>query len=73
MAIRNVVLTSQQDAYVTDLIASGRFQNAAEVLRAGLRMLEQKEKTGLENTTHHSDRHQQLSMEGLFRQARFDL
>lgn len=43
MATRNVVLTEQQDALVQDLVASGRYQNASEALRAGLRLLERQE------------------------------
>lgn len=43
MATRNVVLTDQQDALVQDLVASGRYQNASEALRAGLRLLERQE------------------------------
>jgi antitoxin ParD1/3/4 len=43
MTTRNVVLTPQQSALVDGLVASGRFQNASEVLRAGLRLLEAQE------------------------------
>ncbi|WP_415146182.1 type II toxin-antitoxin system ParD family antitoxin [Limimaricola cinnabarinus] len=43
MATRNVVLTPQQDEYVQALVASGRFQNASEALRAGLRLLQAEE------------------------------
>jgi antitoxin ParD1/3/4 len=39
---RNVNLTDFQDQFVADLIASGRFSNASEVMRAGLRLLEQR-------------------------------
>ncbi len=41
MATKNVVLTESQAALIDRLIASGRDQNASEVLRAGLRLLEQ--------------------------------
>ena len=47
MATRNVVLTDQQDEYVQALVASGRFQNASEALRAGLRLLEAEERQSL--------------------------
>lgn len=47
MATRNVVLTEQQDQLVNDLVSSGRYQNASEALRAGLRLLE-REEAGLE-------------------------
>jgi len=40
MATRNIVLTEHQSEVVDHLIASGRYQNASEVLRAGLRMVE---------------------------------
>ena len=40
---RNVVLTEQQAAMVARLVASGRYQNASEVLRDGLRLLQQRE------------------------------
>ena len=43
MATRNVVLTDAQSALVDRLIASGRYQNASEALRAGLRLLERDE------------------------------
>ena len=43
MPTRNIVLTDQQSAFVDSLVASGRFQNASEALRAGLRMLEREE------------------------------
>lgn len=43
MVTRNVVLTEHQDELVADLVKSGRFQNASEALRAGLRLLEREE------------------------------
>lgn len=43
MATRNVVLTQAQEAMVERLVASGRYQNASEVLRTGLRLLEEQE------------------------------
>jgi antitoxin ParD1/3/4 len=43
MATRNVVLTDTQTDLVDRLVASGRFQNASEALRAGLRLLEREE------------------------------
>jgi antitoxin ParD1/3/4 len=41
MATRNVVLTPHQDQVIHDLVQSGRYQNASEVMREGLRLLEQ--------------------------------
>lgn len=43
MVTRNVVLTEAQDHLVQSLVSSGRYQNASEALRAGLRLLEQEE------------------------------
>lgn len=43
MVTRNVVLTEPQSQLIDDLVAAGRFQNASEALRAGLRLLEREE------------------------------
>ena len=43
MPTRNVVLTNHQAAMVERLVTSGRYQNASEVLRDGLRLVEQRE------------------------------
>jgi len=43
MATRNMVLSNHQSEVVDQLVASGRYQNASEVLRAGLRMIEEAE------------------------------
>ena len=43
MATRNVVLTEAQSGLIDRLVASGRFQNASEAMRAGLRRLEAEE------------------------------
>ena len=43
MPTRNVVLTDHQAHMVEQLVASGRYQNASEVLREGLRLVEQRE------------------------------
>ena len=43
MPTRNVVLTDQQADLVEGLVRSGRYQNASEVLRDGLRLLERRE------------------------------
>lgn len=40
----NVSLTPEIRAFVADRIASGRFQNASEVVRAALRLLAEDEK-----------------------------
>jgi antitoxin ParD1/3/4 len=41
MPTRSVTLTEHYDKFVSDQIASGKFRNASEVLRAGLTLLEQ--------------------------------
>lgn len=43
MPTRNVVLTKQQQDLIEALVESGRYQNASEVLRDGLRLVEQRE------------------------------
>jgi antitoxin ParD1/3/4 len=43
MPTRNVVLTAHQTGFVEELVRSGRYQNASEVLREGLRLVEQRE------------------------------
>lgn len=43
MATRNVVLTDAQTEMIDRLVASGRYQNASEAMRAGLRLLEREE------------------------------
>ena len=43
MPTRNIVLTDHQAHLVEQLVASGRYQNASEVLREGLRLVESRE------------------------------
>jgi antitoxin ParD1/3/4 len=43
MPTRNVVITDHQAAMVERLVAEGRYQNASEVLREGLRLVEERE------------------------------
>jgi len=43
MPTRNVVLTKRQQELIETLVESGRYQNASEVLRDGLRLVEQRE------------------------------
>jgi antitoxin ParD1/3/4 len=43
MPTRNVNLTEHFDRFIETGIASGRFSNASEVVREGLRLLEQRE------------------------------
>jgi antitoxin ParD1/3/4 len=55
MPTRNVNLTDHYDQFVDGQVASGRFKNASEVMRAGLRLLEhqtlqEKEKLALLRT-----------------------
>ena len=41
MATRNVYLTETDQALIERLISSGKYQSAREVVRAGLRLLEE--------------------------------
>jgi len=43
MPTRNVVLTDHQAELIERLVTSGRYQNASEVLREGLRLVEGRE------------------------------
>ena len=43
MPTLNIVLTNHQANVVEQLVSSGRYQNASEVLRKGLRLIEQRE------------------------------
>ncbi|TWB41681.1 type II toxin-antitoxin system ParD family antitoxin [Nitrospirillum pindoramense] len=43
MPTRNVVLTDHHEQVIETLVRSGRYQNASEVLRAGLRLVEREE------------------------------
>jgi antitoxin ParD1/3/4 len=40
MPTRNVVLTAHHETLIENLISTGRYQNASEVLREGLRLIE---------------------------------
>ena len=44
MPTRNVVLTEHQQELVETLVQSGRYQNASEVLREGLRLIEERDR-----------------------------
>jgi antitoxin ParD1/3/4 len=44
MPTRNVVLSEHQQHLVETLVQSGRYQNASEVLREGLRLIEERER-----------------------------
>ncbi len=44
MPTRNVTLAEHFDRFIETGITSGRFSNASEVVREGLRLLEQREK-----------------------------
>jgi len=43
MPTRNVVLTMRHESLIEALVSSGRYQNASEVLREGLRLVEARE------------------------------
>lgn len=40
---KSVVLTPHLESFVEELVHSGRYQNASEVMREGLRLLERRE------------------------------
>jgi len=41
MAVRNVILTDRYERFIEQQVSAGNYQDASEVLRAGLRLLEQ--------------------------------
>jgi len=43
MPTRNVVLTEHQEAFIGQLVGSGQYRNASEVLRESLRLMERRE------------------------------
>lgn len=43
MPTRNVVLTERHETLISQLVGSGRYQNASEVLREGLRLIEERD------------------------------
>jgi antitoxin ParD1/3/4 len=43
MPTRNVVLTARHETLIESLVSGGRYQNASEVLRDGLRLIEERE------------------------------
>jgi antitoxin ParD1/3/4 len=43
MPTRNVVLTEHHESLIAQLVQSGRYQNASEVMREGLRLIENRE------------------------------
>lgn len=43
MPTQNVNLTDHQHTLIKELVKSGRYQNASEVIRAGLRLIEEHE------------------------------
>lgn len=42
MPTRNVVITDRQAAFIEQLVEGGEYQNASEVLREGLRLVEER-------------------------------
>ena len=47
MPTRNVVLTDHYEEFIRELVGSGRYKNASEVLREALRVMERREQTDL--------------------------
>ena len=43
MPTRNVVLTEHQSRFIASLVSTGRYQNASEVMREGIRLVERQE------------------------------
>lgn len=43
MPTRNVVLTQRHEKMIAEMVSSGRYQNASEVLREGLRLVEERD------------------------------
>ncbi|MCX7367024.1 MAG: type II toxin-antitoxin system ParD family antitoxin [Alphaproteobacteria bacterium] len=43
MPTRNVVLTQRHEKMISEMVSSGRYQNASEVLREGLRLVEERD------------------------------
>ena len=43
---RNVSLTAELNAFIRSQVASSQYQNASEVVRAGLRLLQRQEQRG---------------------------
>jgi antitoxin ParD1/3/4 len=60
MPTRNVVLSEHQQQLVEALVQSGRYQNASEVLRDGLRLVEERER----------ERHEDAKLKALKQAAR---
>ena len=51
MPTRNINLTEHFDRFVEEQVGAGKYQNASEVLRAGLRLLEQQTQSDGEKLT----------------------
>lgn len=51
MPTRNINLTEHFDQFVEEQIGAGKYKNASEVLRAGLRLLEQETRTDEQKLT----------------------
>lgn len=45
MPARNVMLTEHQTAFIEEMVSTGRYQNASEVMREGLRLVEERQRT----------------------------
>ena len=44
MPTKNLVITDYQSQWLESLVKSGRYQNASEVMREGLRLLEERDR-----------------------------